>query len=383
VLFLDAVVQSSPYGRICVTFAAMTELKKSEEPGDTASSPPARTRRPWVRSVAAGALGVLAVLSVLLSTLTVWAESVLFDADSVATAAGDAVSDPAAISALASEITDQVFAALDVEQRLNDRLGELPGGLNGSVLGSAPISDLVVDGAGNVVQRAMTEALSAPVVRESVESAIRAAHGLLLKVLEGDSTVVTLDVVPIATLAISELQQFGLFTDVELPDFVANSERVGDVAAEIATLSDALGVQFPDTFGSLVVYRDAVVDNAATHVQAARDAVVMVRRIGAAILVLTVAMLVGTLLLARHRWRAVAVLVAGVAALAGFSRIVLSRVVNDVPDLISDHAIRLVVREFLASLTSGLSSTLAAMVLLSLATVVGVISAGRVPARRR
>lgn len=335
----------------------------------------------WLRSALTLALGVFAVVCLVLSAITVWADSVLFDSNSVASAAGDALADPEAIAALATDITDQVFAALDVDSRLRDRLASISGvGSSGAVvtIGTTAVSDLVTNGAHDLVESQLADALARPVVRETVERGLSAAHGALLAVLDGDDDQVVLDATPVAALAITALQQFGLFDGIEVPELLD-----GTRAERLLQLADALDVSLPPEFGAVVLYRESAVDRASGYVQLGRDLVVLVRRASAAVLVLTVVSLAGAVVLARHRRRAVVVLAIGTVVVAGLSRVLLARIVERAPDLLSDHSIRIVVQRFLANLTGGLATLLALLVLVALAAAVAGVSVGRGSARRR
>lgn len=336
----------------------------------------------WMRSAVTLLAGVLAVVCLVLSALTVWANSVLFDTDTVASAAGDAVSDPEAIAALSAEVTDQVFISLDVASRLRDRLASVGGfDSSGAVvsIGSTAVSDLVNTGAHDVVESQLAAAMAKPIVRETVERALRAAHSALLEVLDGDRDEVVLNAAPVAAIAIATLQQFDLFTDVDVPTLTTDQDR----ATQLAELSGALGVALPDTFGTVVLYRNSAVDHASGYVQFGRNLVVLVRRASAAVIVLTVLSVVGAIVLARHRRRAMVVLALGTVVVAGLTRLLLARVIERVPDIVSDHGIRLVVRTFLSSLTSGLATTLTLLVLVALGAGVAGVSVGRGSARRQ
>src|SRR3954449_9435699 len=79
-----------------------------------------RRGRSRVRSIAAGVLGVLAVVVLLPSTVAMWARSTIFDSHKIRVAVAGALARPEVDDALADWATTQIVTALDVDTRVAD-----------------------------------------------------------------------------------------------------------------------------------------------------------------------------------------------------------------------------------------------------------------------
>src|SRR3954453_11519092 len=73
-----------------------------------------------VRSIAAGVLGVLAVVVLPPSTVAMWARSTIFDSHKIRVAVAGALARPEVDDALADWATTQIVTALDVDTRVAD-----------------------------------------------------------------------------------------------------------------------------------------------------------------------------------------------------------------------------------------------------------------------
>ena len=207
---------------------------------DDASDLHTRSRWSSVRTVAAWILGVLAVLGVVASSLAVWARSTVFDSDNVAGTVGDALAEPAVSDALAKHLTDQLFAAVEVDTALAETL---PPALERFV-------PAVAGGVRGLVERALTSALENEEVQQRLSNVVRRAHSAAMRLLEGDGLLdgatvengeVTLNLLPFLERGLARLQELGLLTEVELPPLAAD----GVPAEQIAELEAALGRDLP------------------------------------------------------------------------------------------------------------------------------------------
>ena len=75
-----------------------------------------------VRSGIAIALGVMAIVALIVTTVAVWARAVVFDSEQVADLVGDALAEPEVEAALADYVTEQVSSAVDVDPAVRDVL---------------------------------------------------------------------------------------------------------------------------------------------------------------------------------------------------------------------------------------------------------------------
>jgi hypothetical protein len=333
------------------------------------TEPEQATRGGRWRSIAAGVLGVLAILVLMITTVAVWARATAFNSERVAGIVGDAVAEPEVQTALATYITEQVFTAVDVESVLD------------SVL-PAPLQRLepvLAAGAETAVQRGLTQLLANPDVQNTLETVVERAHSRAMQLLEGDGLVdgitvidgeVTVNMLPLIGRGIGRLQELGLFSDLELPELTAD----GDPDEQIAALSEATGRDLRDDFGQLVVYQSDRLADAQASLESAQRIVVLVKRAVWVLVGLTIVLIAATILLARRRWRATLLLGVGGAAAMIITRAAVRRVVDDAPEL----AVRPGGRAAIDAIVSGASTSLlrlAGLILLVAiaATVLGLL----------
>lgn len=323
----------------------------------------ARTRSgPRWRSVLAVTFGVLAVFGVLASVLSLWAREVLFEPASVRSAVEQALLDPEVNDALAAYLTEQVFTAVPVQALVQERL---PASLD-------DVAPLLEGGLRTFVRDGLSRALADERFRDLVAEASERSHRALMEVLDGGSLVdgvtleddeVTVNLLPILGVGLSQLQGAGLLADVSLPVLT----RGGDPAAQIAELEDALGRPLRSDFGQLVVYRSEQVGEAGTALARAQQAMVLFRRSIAVVLGLTVLSLLASVAFANGRRRALLFLALGVVAAMALGRALIRVAVDQVPTLAIQPGARAAARSIVSSLASGLLS------LVSLALLVGLV----------
>ena len=210
-------------------------------------------KRGRARRIGAVLLVVLTVVVFAAGVAGAWARRTVLNTDRYVATVGPLVEDPAVQEYLARTITDQVFTALDVQGRLQvvleeraDRLVFLAGPITSSVQG--------------FVQDQVDKVISSERFAELWTQINRIAHEQALRVLEGDTTVVTvedgqvvLNLVPVANEVlkgvagvVSEL----LGRPITIPEVTAET-----VPAEaVSKLEQALGIDLPERFGTVVVY---------------------------------------------------------------------------------------------------------------------------------
>ena len=279
------------------------------------------------RSVVAGVLGVLAVLLLVVSSIAVWAQAIAFDSAEVSGIVGEALDEPAVQGALAQKVTDQVFAAAAVDERLADAV---PPELQRFV-------PVLVAGAEDAVDRAVGRMLANPDVRSIVTGLVERAHDRAMQVLEGDGLIdavtvdgaISINLLPLVSRGIERLQDIGIAEDIEVPELTAD----GDPADQIAQLEEALDRDLPDDFGQLVVYRSDRLAERAASLDTAQRTLALAKRAIWLLVALTIVATVVTLLAARQRWRAALWLGLGSFAAMVVVRSAIQRVVDEAPDL--------------------------------------------------
>ena len=171
----------------------------------------------------AGVLGVLAIVVLTVTAIAVWAGTTLFDSEKVAEIAGDALAEPEVQAAMATYLTDQVFAAVDVQSVLDD---VLPTNLQ-------RLEPVLAAGARSAVDRGLTRVLANPEVQDVLTTVVERSHRRAMRLLQGDGLmdgvdvtdgVVTLNTLPLIGRGVEQLQELGLFTNLQLPELSADGD---------------------------------------------------------------------------------------------------------------------------------------------------------------
>jgi len=299
--------------------------------------------------VAAVIAGVLAVVLLLVTAVAVWARVTLFDGDRVATMAGDALAQPEVAQGLAERVTDEVFTAIDPSTLLTD---VLPTGLDRLV-------PVLVGGVEETVEASLTRLFESPDVQQLFTDLVRRAHAAAMRLLEGDGLVdgisvaegaVTLNLIPLITRGLGRLQDFGLLSNVDLPDTTAD----GDPTQQIADLEAALGRDLRDDFGQIVVYRSDRLADAQASLESAQQTLVIAKRAFWVLLAATVVFLALTIVLAHDRWRAALLLGLGAGAAMVIARTIVRRIRDDAPELVVRPGAKAAVTSILDDAAGGL-----------------------------
>jgi hypothetical protein len=256
---------------------------------------PAKRQR--LRRFTAVVLVVLTVLSLSVAVPGAWARRTLVNTDAYIALVGPLPSQPAVQEYLARTITQEVFTALGVEQRLQgvledraDRLAFLAGPIANAVEGFVQdrVQKLV---ASNAFQTLWVEAN-------------RFAQSQIVAILNGDSgqelsTVggkVVLNLLPIVNQALAQVSTIA--TDLVGRPVTLPTVTAQEVPSEaISKIEAATGVQLPDTFGQIVV-----VDS--SELAAAQDAFTLANRLVFLMVLLSLVFFVLALVAAVRRRRA-------------------------------------------------------------------------------
>jgi hypothetical protein len=203
---------------------------------------PAPRRR---RRVLAGIALVLACLTILVTTVALWAHQVAFNTDRFTSLVSNVIDEPAVLDPLSAKVSAQVVQGLDVQSRVATRLPDAMKPL------AVPITQAVQD----AITTRLETALNNPRIQAALVRTISVAHQKVMNLLRDKSDAVqvvngyvVVDVWPIVDAALAELQSMGLIpADIELPDL---SEA--DIGARLGPrLESALGITLPADFGTI------------------------------------------------------------------------------------------------------------------------------------
>jgi hypothetical protein len=159
---------------------------------------------------------------------------------------------------------------------------------------------------------------------------------------------------------LTALQRLGFADDVTVPEIT----RDGDPTEQIAELEQAFTRDLPDDFGQIVVYRSDSLAEKGETLERAQQLLVTIKRGFVAAMIVTVLALVGAVLLAHKRLRAVVILLLSSAAVFLIARAVVNKVLDDVPSIASTPAGRTALDVTMRELAEGLLGALAVVALL-------------------
>ena len=274
----------------------------------------------------AGIALVLACLTIVLATTSLWVHQVVLNTDRFTSLVTNVISEPAVIDPISARVSEQVVVALGVEQRIADRLPDA----------AKPLARALAVQIQDAIDKRLQQVLANPKIQAALLATIRFAHEHMVNLLRGDTSAVTivdgyiqLNVFPIVGAALTEIQSMGLIpADIQLPDLSAD-EAPGILAQR---LQDTLGITLPPNFGTIPLVQAARLETAQGLVQAF-DVLVVV------LIVLAIALAALALWLARDRRRmlvylALATIVAFILsrfAIRGIESFIVSQVAN--PDM--------------------------------------------------
>ena len=298
--------------------------------------PPRRRRR-----VLAGIALVLACLTILVTTVALWAHQVAFNTDRFTSLVSNVIDEPAVIDPLSAKVSAQVVQGLDLQTRVATRLPDAMKPL------AVPITQAVQD----AITTRLETALNNPRIQQALVRTISVAHQKVMNLLRDKSDAVqvvngyvVVDVWPVVDAALAELQSMGLIpADIELPDL---SEA--DIGSRLGpVLESKLGVTLPPDFGTIQLMPADRLLTARTVVRAF-DLVVIV------LIVLSVILVLLALWLARNRRMMVIYLALGVIIAFLLARLTTNTITSSVVGGIADEglagAVRTVVDTTVANL---------------------------------
>ena len=322
---------------------------------------------PEPRSVAAGVLAVLASVALLVSILAIWAGRTVLDTDRFTAAVDTSLSDPVVIDALSAWVTEQVEVAIqdsDIAGRIVPDEVEI----------LAPLLEEVLI---RFAAEETDQIVRSERVHELVVNGTRRAHEAAMQVLEGERPEgrfvrvedgrVDLNLLPVIGLVLERASQLEALSGRDLPELT----RDMSVEDQNEALGEAIGRDLPDDFGQLTIYeRDAASDTSV--VGTAQSALSLFRWAQVLLLVATVLFGALAVLASRNRLRMGAWLAFGAVMAAIVVRVIIRRVTEAVPAILTDPGARDAAKVVIENVVGNLDRTvtvLAAMALLLLAVL--------------
>ncbi len=290
----------------------MTQTETSAPVAASARRSGGRTRR-----ILAGVALVLACLLILLTTVALWTHQVVLNTDRFTSLAGKVMTAPAVIDPLSARISDQVVAALDVQDRLEARLPDAV----------KPLAGTLTLAVGSAIDTRLQVALLNPRIQAALLRVLSVTHAGVVRLLRDkpDSVSVVdgyivVQVFPVVGEALTELQAGGVIpADIQLPD-LTSPDAPGVLAGRLQT---ALGVTLPADFGTIQLVK-------ADRLLAARSAVQAFDVIVVVLLILSIVLVALALWLARDRRRMVVYLGIGTLIVFLVARLAINGIENAV-----------------------------------------------------
>ena len=214
-------------------------------------------RRHRIATVFTTVFLVLAILLFAVAVPGTWARRTLLDTDRYVATVAPLARDAAVQEYLARTVTEEVFTALHVQDRLAAALEQRSPRL-------AFLAGPIANGVQGFVQDQLRAVLASDTFATSWEAANRFAHAQLIAVLEGDigtqgetvqvqGDMVVLNLLPLVNQGLAAMT--GVVTSI-IGHPVTLPQITGDeIPSEAVTrLESALGVDLPEGFGTIVVY---------------------------------------------------------------------------------------------------------------------------------
>ena len=322
------------------------------------------------RSIAAGIVGVLAVLAMVGGVLGFWTLKTATDSERFEAQVEELLADEEISDALARRVVTELAASLDLREAIRSVVPEV----------LEPAVDLVLAGVRSRVEDRTAELIRTPAVTERVATAAGRAHAAAVDVVEGDPAVegvtvtdgeVRVNLLPLMSGAITTLQETGLFRNVVVPEL----DRTGAPDEQRAELAAALGRDLPADFGEPVVFRSESLDEVGGTVQLVRDVLVLAKRSFWLLLVGGLGLASLSIWLSEQRWRSASFVVAGLFLLTLVLRLVLTRASSRVPYAVEAPGARETVRQLAGDLERSLNETMLWFAALALLVLIAAAAA--------
>jgi hypothetical protein len=327
--------------------------------------------RRWI----VGILVVLTCLSALAAMVSVWARALILNTDRWTEMADRVIREPEVVNALSFRLSTSIVEALDVETRVETALAAVEQLPDQATLLAGPLTA----GVQGILEERIATFLRSDTGREAWSRVNRFAHERIVAVLRGETpTGITIED-GTATLNTAVIIDGGLMRAEDLISDILGREVTLPTAEELeasgtadrarALLEERLGVDLPENFGELVLFRS-------DRLAAAQDAVRILDRFVVLILIVTLILLVATLVLSTNRRRTLIQLGIGLLVAALAARLAVRATGNAIVDLAVARS-RDAVGIVMSNVFSGLVLITTIVIIAAVIVGVGAYLAGR------
>jgi hypothetical protein len=314
-----------------------------------------------------GVLIFLTCVTAVAAMVSVWARALLLNTDRWTELADRVIREPAVVDALSKRLSTRIVEDLDVQGRVESALAAAERLPEQATLLAGPLAS----GIQGILEERIHAFLDSETGREAWTRINRFAHERIVAVLRGETPTgiaieggtVTLNTAVIMNGGLSRAEE--LISDilgrsVSLPT-AEELEASGSADRVRAVLEERLGVDLPEDFGELVLFRS-------DRLAAAQDALQLLERFVVLIVALTLILLVVTLLASVDRRRTLVQLGIGLLIGSLVALLAIRATQNAIVDLAASGS-RDAVDEVLNNVFSGLA--LIARIVLIVAVIMG------------
>jgi hypothetical protein len=314
-----------------------------------------------------GVLVFLTCVTAVAAMVSVWARALLLNTDRWTELADRVIREPAVVDALSKRLSTRIVEDLDVQGRVESALAAAERLPEQATLLAGPLAS----GIQRILEERIHTFLESETGREAWTRVNRFAHERIVAVLRGETPTgiaieggtVTLNTAVIMNGGLSRAEE--LISDilgrsVSLPT-AEELEASGSADRVRAVLEERLGVDLPEDFGELVLFRS-------DRLAAAQDALRLLERFVVLIVALTLILLVVTLLASVDRRRTLVQLGIGLLIGSLVALLAIRATQNAIVDLAATGS-RDAVDEVLNNVFSGLA--LIARIVLIVAVIMG------------
>ena len=322
-----------------------------------------------LRGVLAGIVAVLACLCLLVSILGLWAGRTVLDTDRFTAAVDASMSDPVVLDALSEWVSEQVTAVIEESGVVSNVVPD----------DFEALSPLLEQALVRLATEQTDQIVRSDRVHQLVVDGAERAHIVVLRVLEGERPEggfvvvsdgrVDLNLLPVVGLVLDRAAQLDALSGRDLPELT----RDMTVEEQNEALGKALGIDLRDDFGQLTVYeRDAA--SSTSVVGTAQKALALYRWAQALLVVATILLAALAVYLANDRLRMGTWLAFGAFVVVLLVRVVITRVTDAVPTVITDPDARAATEVVIANVVANLDRTVAILASLAAALIAALLA---------
>jgi hypothetical protein len=269
-----------------------------------------------------GILVVLAVLGVLVSTVTLWAHNVLMNTDKWVEVVAPVAKDPQVQHDLSVYLAQRGVDAINIQQRAENAL---PSQLDPL---AAPIGTAIEGWLQTFLQKNLETFLASDTAYNLWVGVNRVAHEQVVNALNNEPGALSinngearLNLLPLLSKALVQVQQKApqLLSGITIPEISPETPP----AEANAQLSQALGVQLPADFGQVTLLKSQDLETAQQIVRIFNAVVVI-------LVILTIVLIVASVWLSLKRRRTLIELGIGVALALIVARVVVNRIEENI-----------------------------------------------------